>query len=144
MQIVRFTSDHLAHIDLQDAQIDMRTQFGDPAYGHALEQTKYAFTAIADGGIVLACAGVHEVWAGRGIAWALISRHAGGQFRPIHRAVAGFLKQCPVRRIEMMVDNAFDEGHRWARMLGMQHEGVMRAYSPTGDDYAIYARVKNG
>lgn len=142
IDIVRFRATHLWHLDLQEAQRDLRAQFGDPAYGSALEATQNAFTAL-DGDQVLACAGVHEVWPGRGVAWALIGREAGREFRAIHRAVSGFLAACPLRRVEMVVDAKFAAGHRWAKMLGMTAEGTLRAYSPGGDDYVMYARVKH-
>lgn len=144
MRLERFRAGDLAHLDLQEAQHDLRAQFGDPAYGSALEATAQAFTAWDADGRVLACAGVHEVWPGRGVAWALIGRDAGREFRAIHRAVSGFLSQCPLRRVEMVVDAKFTAGHRWAKMLGMTPEGTMRAYSPAGDDYVLYARVLNG
>ena len=141
IQIVRFRAEHLRRLDLQEAQRDLRAQFGDPAYGDALAATQHAFTAL-DGDAVLACAGVHEVWSGRGVAWALLGREAGRAMRTIHRAAWGFIESSPLRRIEMVVDANFAAAHRWAKMLGMTPEGTMRAYSPGGDDYVLYARVK--
>lgn len=143
MRIERFRAAHLALLDVQQAQRDLRAQLGDPAYGDALAATQWAFTAL-EGEKVLGCGGVHRVWEGRGVAWALVSTHAGPHFRAIHRAVAGFFEQCDLRRIEMVVDANFPAGHRWAKMLGMTAEGVMRGYSPAGDDYVLYARVNHG
>lgn len=142
IRIAKFRAADLAELDLQDAQQDLRSQFGDPAYGSALEATQAAFTARDESGAVLCCAGVHEVWPGRGVAWALISRHAGPEFRAIHRAASGFLAQSQLRRIEMVVDANFPAGKRWAKMLGMTPEGTMKAYSPAGDDYVLYARIR--
>ena len=141
IHIDRFRAADLLAIDVQDAQADSLALFSDPAYGAAIERGPYAFTARA-GNVLLGCGGLVVEWPGRGVCWAIVSRHAGPYFREIHRAVSGFLTQAPVRRIEIAVKAEFAAGHRWARMLGMQHEGRMRAYSPSGDDYDLYARIR--
>ena len=42
----------------------------------------------------------------------------------------------------MTVDCEFEQGHRWAKMLGFTMEAErMRAYRPDGGDVALYARV---
>lgn len=143
MNITRFKAAHLAALELQDAQEYFRSEFVNPEYGEQLAASPWAFTGMVDGRVIV-CSGVHEVWAGRGVAWALISKDAGAHFFAVHRAVSGFLKQAPLRRIEAMVDAGFQAGIRWAEMLGMQREGLMRAYSPTGNDYFIYSRIQNG
>ena len=143
MIITRFKAAHLEALNLQESQEYFRSEFVNPQYGTQLEASPWAFTGVVDGR-VLVCSGVHEVWAGRGVAWALISKDAGQHFFAVHRAVSGFLKQAPLRRIEAMIDAGFAPGVRWAKMLGMQQEGLMRAYSPTGVDYFIYSRIKNG
>ena len=143
MKIVRFLAVHLAALELQDAQTFFRSEFGNPNYGAALEQSPHAFTAI-EGDTVLCCAGVHEVWDGRAVAWALMSKHAGAHLRTIHRAAKGFIEQSPWRRVEAMVESGFEPGHRWARMLGFSCEtpDAMRGYSPTGVDFYLYSKVK--
>lgn len=92
-----------------------------------------AFTAL-HGETVLACAGVVEVWAGRALAWALIAEDAGRHMLGIHRAVSGFLMQAPYRRIEATVDEGFEAGHRWLRLMGfvLETPNGMRGFNPDG------------
>lgn len=141
MEIVKFRREHLEKLELQDAQADMREQLKDPAYGLMLEQCRFSFTGIHDG-VIIGCAGIQEVWEGRAIMWALLSKHAGVHFRSIHRAAMGFITQSEWRRIECVVEDGFDAGHRWAKLLGMEREGLMRKYSPTGVDFHLYSRIK--
>lgn len=141
MEIVKFRREHLDGLELQEAQKELHSQFSDPGYGATLEASKYSFTALHDGKVI-GCAGVHEIWEGRAIAWALLSQDSGKHFRAIHRAAAGFLAQTTWRRIEAVVESDFDAGHRWARLLGMEQEGIMRSYSPAGKDFYLYSRVK--
>lgn len=142
IQIDRFRAADLLALDVQEAQADSLALFSDPAYGAAIEAGPYAFTARA-GETVLGCGGLVIEWPGRGVCWAVVSRHAGPYFREIHRAVTGFMAQVPCRRMEFVVKADFAAGHRWARMLGFAREGLMRAYSPAGDDYHLYARIRH-
>lgn len=102
-----------------------------------------ARTALLDGRPI-ACAGVIELWPGRGYAWALLDRSSGRHMLPITRAVRGFLDSAPWRRVEMAVDAKFLAGCRWADLLGFVREtpAPMRAFAPNGADCFLYARVR--
>lgn len=141
MRIVKLKPEHVRSIDLQDAQQYFAGIVDTPGYAESLAASPWSFAAI-DGDEVLGCAGVYEVWEGRALAWALIGKTSGRHFKAIHRAVAGFLAQAKWRRIEMVVDAQFDAGIRWARLLGMKQEGLMRAYGPDGKDYYLFAKVQ--
>lgn len=138
--IVRFTPDHLQRLLLQPSQAMMQATLADPSYGPSLAAAGPAYSAV-DGDEVFACAGLIQQWQGRAIAWALISSEAGRHMLAIHRAVWRALDLHPFRRVETAVASDFEEGHRWARMLGFEREGRMRAYTPDGQDCDLYARV---
>lgn len=140
MEIVPFRPEHLQTIILQDAQSWMGPMLK-PGYGEALVQGGPCFTAIADGQ-VLACSGVIRMWDNRDQAWALISSQAGPHFIGIYRGMRRFLDMHDARRVEATVDADFLEGHRLMRMLGFQHEGLMRAYLMDGRDCDLYARIR--
>ena len=44
-------------------------------------------------------------------------------------------------RIECVTSAAYPEMHRWLDILGMDREGVLRAYGAGGEDFIQYARV---
>lgn len=135
IEVVEFNPAHAAALEVQDAQrVDAACLGGE--YG-------MAFTAMADGRPV-ACAGVLEVWAGRGYAWALLGRDCGSYFLAIHRAVNRGIVLCGLRRVEMAVDAGFLPGIRWAQLLGFKLETPepMRAFLPNGRDAYLYARVQ--
>ncbi|WP_282609470.1 hypothetical protein [Pelagibius sp. Alg239-R121] len=139
MKILRFQAGHLDGLILQSAQQDM-ADYMSRDYGVRLAQAGDAFTAIKDGR-VLGCAGVERVWCNRGVAWSLLGRISAYEFLAVHRCVAAFLKGLPLRRVEMTVDSLHAPGHRWASLLGFQHEGTLRAYTPDGRDCDLYARI---
>lgn len=140
MKIVSFEAAHLNGLRLQPAQRDM-ARYMSQTYGAALAQSGDAFSAIK-GRRVLGCAGIELIWENRGIAWSLLGDVTATEMLAIHRRVAAFLEGQPLRRIEMTVDCGHAPGHRWARMLGFQHEGKLQAYTPDGRDCDLYARIK--
>lgn len=142
MRIVRFEAAHLDALRLQPAQAYFSAAILAPGYGEMLEREAVAFTGLGATGEVIAIAGIAERWEGNGTAFALVSCDAGRHMRVVVRAIAGFLEQAPWRRIEAAVDVGFDAGERMMRMLGFEREGLARAYTPTGGDCWIYARIK--
>lgn len=109
----------------------------------ALENARFAFTALTQEGEVLGCAGVVEFWEGRGEAWAAFNPNCKNYFILLHKMVKRFLEIAPFTRIEAVVDLDFPEGHRWIKTLGFELEApLMRGYTVTGKDSALYAKVK--
>ncbi len=79
----------------------------------------------------------------RAIAWTLIGKDAGPHMRAITRKVKQMLDDAAPERTEMYVDCQFQNGHRWAKMLGFTLEApCMRKHGYLGNDEALYARIK--
>lgn len=141
MIIVPYKAEHMRKLHLQSAQLS--TVGWAPAdHAEMLEQF-VAFTAL-DGDEVLACAGVIEMWPGRGAAWAFMAEAIGTRMVAVHRAVRRYFDTLDFRRLEAEVAADFEQGHRWVRMLGFELEAPrLRGYFPDGSDAAMYARVKD-
>jgi len=138
-EIIPFRAEHLAVIKLQDMQAHL-SNWVTLEQGKGLEEFP-SYTAIEDGK-PMGCAGVLNMWHGRAMAWAFISKTNPRTFVKAHRAVQRFLDGCYVQRLEMTVDCDFPEAHRWAKMLGFEMECErMKHYSPDGRDCALYARI---
>ncbi|MEZ5665875.1 MAG: hypothetical protein R3F55_00235 [Alphaproteobacteria bacterium] len=142
MVVVPMTAGHLTRLRLQPAQAVLAPLVAEPGYGAMLAEAGPAFAGLC-GDRVVGCAGVVRLTAQRGHAWALLACDAGHSLTAIHRAVVGFLAHQRMRRIETAVDAEFAAGHRWARMLGFECEGLMRAYGPDGRDAHLYARTRD-
>ncbi len=140
MSLIPFRAEHLALIEVQDAQSNVSPFM---TYEHALSlEPTLAFTYMADG-IVLGVGGLVELWPNRATMWAYLDRRAGRHFVGIHRAALALLEVANFRRVEADVAVDFAAGHRWLKMLGFELEAPrMRAHLPTGGDSALYARVK--
>lgn len=129
----------LGLLDLQPAQLDTIGPMTDADLQLALS-TGYGLAGFHNGKL-LGFAGIAKTWQGRGLVWALLSRDIGRVMTPVHRAVAGAIKDSSYDRLEAHVDMAHVEGHRWVTLLGFQREGVMRRFHE-GRDYALYARLR--
>lgn len=140
MHIIPFEPDHLRGMLLQQAQQWMGPMLGHE-YGESLKRSGPCFT-LEDEGRAIICAGVVEMWEGRGHAWSLIAQDAGAHFVRIVRAMRHFLDLQDTRRIEAAVGANFEQGHRLMKMLGFEREGLMRAYLPNGQDAVLYGRVR--
>lgn len=141
MIVLPFEPEHLDRLELQSAQLGIQPIFDDPRYALSLQKAGPAFSAEVDGEIIAAL-GIIPQWQNRAIAWGLIGKKARRHLLAVHRAVDRFLVMSEYRRIETSVATNFAEGHRWARMLGFEREGTMRAYTPDGFDCDLYARVR--
>lgn len=138
---IEFAPAHLGALQLQDAQSYFGPLLSDVHYGEELRAAGPAYSIMCDGRVI-ACAGVAEIWTGRGMAWSLLADGIGDAFVGLHRMVKRFLwRECGIRRIEAYVDRDFAAGHRWVRLLGFECEGTMRAFGQHGGDMAMYSRV---
>lgn len=147
MNIVEYRAEHLMKLRLQPAQRYLAAWTTDD-HAAAIQTgidagTGWAFSAI-DGDHILGVAGVQLYWPGRGAAWSYLSSEIGAHFMQVHRAVMRFMEGSFVHRIEATVDDGFEEGHRWARMLGFRQEtsAPMMGYRPDGGGCYLYARVR--
>lgn len=140
MRIEPFTPDHLERLLLQPSQTMMQPLLTDRSYGENLFRGGPAYAGVVDDQVI-ACMGLIPQWEHRAHAWGLIAKEAGPYFVQITKAVMRTMEMHPYRRIETAVLSHFSQGHRWAELLGFKREGTMRAYTPTGDDCDLYARV---
>lgn len=140
-----FRPDDLAALEIQHQQsLEMMGVADWGAMGVAAAERGPAWTGTI-GGRPVGCAGFALMWPGRAAAWCLLACGIPRMAWPaVHRAVKSRMAQLPalgIHRVECEVAHGFLAGHRWVRMLGFDHEGVMRAYGPDGRDFHRYAKV---
>ena len=125
MRIEPFKPEHLTGLLLQPSQAVMQPVLTQQDYGQMLYKAGPAYAVILDNNVV-ACLGIIPQWEGRAIAWGLIGSEAGKAFFGIHKAVKRFLDLQQYHRIETAVSTDFEQGHRWAQLLGFENEGCKR------------------
>lgn len=140
MEVRTFQPADLFAIAVQEAQAEARSIISTPGYGEALAKAGPSFTATCNGEVV-ACAGVITQWPGNARAWAILSESAGKCMLTLTRAIRTWLRFHNDGRIDCAVQCDFAESVRWARLLGFELEGTMRAYTPERRDCFLFAQV---
>lgn len=135
MNVVTFKAAHSALMRLQSAQYGEST-----IDGEILERLGDAFT-IMDGDKPVASIGRVTMWPGRYELWAALSEDAGRHMIAITKAAKRLLQLCE-GRLEIMVRSDFEQGHRWAKLLGFKHHHHEERFLPNGADADIYVRFQ--
>lgn len=142
MRFEPFRSEHLRYLVPQSLQ----------RHDHAiLLNSQYA--AVIDGNFGLsawtgntciAAAGAVPIFPTRAVAWAILSNEAGPYMPWIVKKVRRTMSLLTYRRIEIAVRADFEDGNRFARLIGMKLETPepMLAHGAHGEDEYMYAMVK--
>lgn len=93
-------------------------------------------------GKLVAVGGHTPVWRGRTILWGYLGADCGPALPVMTREILRQIRSMEVEfpRMEAYAERHHEEGHRWLRLLGFKHEGVMRKFC-NGADYSMYARI---
>lgn len=139
IDVVQYRPEHLFLLRPQPAQQSVLASIT-PAHAEALAKTPAATVLHEDD--VLLCGGVVPIWSGRAMVWAYVSADAGPHMLPVTRATQRFIEEYAVPRMELYVEEEFENGHRWAYMLGFQIESPLALrFFPDGSAASIYVRL---
>lgn len=110
--------------------------------GRDLEKRANAVTVMLDG-VPQVCGAVDKIWENRGLVWCLFNERSKQNFIPVFRAMKGVLDTSDFERIEIAIQVPNKVACRRAEMLGFKLECAnARKYLPSGEDCAIYVRIK--
>lgn len=137
--LVKFNPEHLNHLDLQPAQHGILPYLDSKEYVDLL-MCGSSWTFIGDGKVVY-CGGFYPLTDTIARGWALVGLNAGRYLYTITKLSRDFFNKSEYARIETVVKQDFEQGHRWMRLLGFQNETPdgMRNYGPDGSTYYLYA-----
>jgi len=135
---------HVEDMTLQPGQMDMAEIISEEGYSDWLASIPNSYSLMKDGEC-LACGGIIEQFDGRALAWALISNKLNGtDLILVTKLVKRELAKYNYKRIEAIVRDGFEQGHRWARLLGFRCEtpdGMLNWFNDGAKAY-LYARYK--
>ena len=133
---------HLALIRPQKYDEQLIPGYLSPEFKHILENT-FAISAWV-GSKCIGAAGVIPIHSGSALAWTMLGADAGPYMVQLTRKVKDALDISPYKRVELRVIYDFEEGHRWARLLGFGDPEAprMRCSGVRGEDETLYARVR--
>lgn len=139
MKVIPFRAEHFWAIDVQPSQAHVRDYVIEDDIKRL--ETLNSFTCV-EGDKLLACFGWVPIYPTRASVWAFISATSGPHFVGMTRIAKRLVDGLAFKRLEMEVDCEFEQGHRWAKMLGFSLEAErLRGFRMDGGDSAVYARV---
>lgn len=142
MRVEPFRPAHFERLAVQPHQADWKLRLGERDWGVLGAPPHRAWSALADDGRTLACAGFVDLGGGKARAWSLLSGDAGRAMAGVTRAVRRALDEADFRRVDIEVASGFEPARRWAAMLGFQQEGVMRAWFDDGSNAELWSRIR--
>lgn len=115
-------------------------------YAAYLRDNGDSFTVRRPDGRIVCVLGLLDQWEGRKLAWAIMAHDAGDKLLPLCRAISAYLARAEYRRLEAYIDEGFQQGQRWASLLGFHNEtpAPMQGFYPNGNAAYMYARIRHG
>ena len=138
-----FEVDDLNQFTPQAQQLGV-SEVSHETYARYLMDNGDAFTVRRPDGRIVCVLGLLDQWEGRALAWAIMAHDAGDRMLPLSRAIRAYLARSKHRRLEAYIDEGFQQGHRWAALLGFHNETPrpMQGFYPNGNAAYLYARVR--
>ena len=135
---------HLDGFELQDGQSEMKDWIKMDGYADMVIAAGAAYTCISNDQ-VKAMGGLAEQGDGRALVWALIGKNLTGfEFVRFTKKCKQIVDEATHRRLEIIVKDGFEQGHRWAKALGFMCEtpnGMLNWFEDNTKAY-LYAKVK--
>lgn len=134
-----------------DQQPNVEGQFGiyEPVknirHGIELQAMGPAWSAIAEDGEVLCCAGFGQIFPDvQATAWAIFSRKFAESVRAQVTVIQFMREQIaagPWQRIEALCRDSYPAEGRWLERVGFERRVLLRKWGPHSEDYWLFERV---
>ena len=147
IQILPFKAYHVAQMDLREWDRKFLASAPDLASASAdyFEKNSMGFTGFAPEGIVGA-GGLVKVFDTNWEAWVfttpLFEKYGVRVGLLARKIVDNFFNSTSVLRIQAPIDSTHRHAMRFAEVMGLRREGILRKYGPEGQDFYMFARVK--
>ena len=90
-------------------------------------------------------AGSYKQWAGSSQLWAVFDieseKYPIALRRACQQLILYTVKKQDLHRVSLTVKSSYTQGNRFAKSLGFDFEGTMRAFLPCASDANLYARL---
>ena len=95
-------------------------------------------------GVCLGASGISTLpdWQNRGECWFITGREAHRHILAIVRFMRFVLSTVNIKRLDMLVTDGNETGHKLAQLCGFEYEARLEAYHPLGCDAHMYKKVK--
>ncbi len=96
---------------------------------------------------IIGCGGIDIMWPGVGEVWVLLAYDIGiysmAAYEVIQDGLKKLIEDNNLRRVQAWGRVGFSAGHTLFKHLGFKPEGIARKYGYDGEDFILYALIKD-
>lgn len=146
IEVVPFEPEHI---------FGMKPLIKDKYLEHALQNMEYlqslkkygvAYSGFTKDGVCVGAAGIRQINLKTFEGWAILSEDSHKNIKSILRAVDLFIQNYfefdVADRFQATVRLSYEKGHRFAKLLKFEPEGILKNYEDN-EDFMMYARVNS-
>ena len=115
-------------------------------YLQSLKKYGVAYSGFTKDGVCVGAAGVRQINLKTFEGWAILSEDSHKNIKSILRAVDLFIQNYfeygVADRFQATVRLSYEKGHRFAKLLKFEPEGILKNYEDN-EDFMMYARVNS-
>ena len=146
IEVVPFEPEHIFGMKplIKDKYLEQALQ--NMEYLQSLKKYGVAYSGFTKEGVCVGAAGVRQINLKTFEGWAILSEDSHKNIKSILRAVDLFIQNYfafnVADRFQATVRLSYEKGHRFAKLLKFEPEGILKNYEDN-EDFMMYARVNS-
>lgn len=144
IEVVPFEPEHIFGMKPLIKDGELEQALTNMEYLKCLKQYGVAYSGFTKDGVCVGAAGVRQINLKTFEGWAILSEDSHKNIKSIIRAVNLFIQNHfefdVADRFQATVKLSYEKGHRFAKLLKFEPEGILKNYE-NGEDFMIYGRV---
>lgn len=146
IEVVPFEPEHIFGMKplIKDKYLECALQ--NMEYLQSLKKYGVAYSGFTKEGVCVGAAGVRQINLKTFEGWAILSEDSHKNIKSILRAVDLFIQNYfefdVADRFQATVRLSYEKGHRFAKLLKFEPEGILKNYEDN-EDFMMYARVNS-
>ena len=146
IEVIPFEPEHIFGMKplIKDKYLEQALQ--NMEYLQSLKKYGVAYSGFTKDGVCVGAAGVRQINLKTFEGWAILSEDSHKNIKSILRAVDLFIQNYfafnVADRFQATVRLSYEKGHRFAKLLKFEPEGILKNYEDN-EDFMMYARVNS-
>lgn len=144
IKVIPFEPEHIFGMKPLIKDGELEQALTNMEYLKCLKQYGVAYSGFTKDGTCVGAAGVRQINLKTFEGWAILSEDSHKNIKSILRAVDLFIQNYfeygVADRFQATVRLSYEKGHRFAKLLKFEPEGILKNYE-NGEDFMIYGRV---
>lgn len=144
IEVIPFEPEHIFGMKPLIKDGELEQALTNMEYLKCLKRYGVAYSGFTKDGVCVGAAGVRQINLKTFEGWAILSEDSHKNIKSIIRAVDLFIKNHfkfdVADRFQATVKLSYEKGHRFAKLLKFEPEGILKNYE-NGEDFMIYGRI---